>query len=318
MKELKKLSFVALLAIGGISAGATVAHAEPTEAAATRAEIQKTFGFVPGFLKVMPDVVLPGLWREMAGLEMNPETALPGKLKELIGVAVASQIPCDYCVYSHTQFARLNEASDAELGEAVGMAALVRHWSTFINGLAPDEQTFRGEVSQMVAHAKKARAAGMPPKPMAVVDAASAIEDVRRSFGMVPDFIKRFPPEALPGAWTMMRSLQLNPETSLPGKHKSLIGLAVSAQIPCRFCIIANTEFAKLAGASDREIAEALAMASLTRAGSAAVNGLQVDRAAFRRDIDKLVAGARKHAAMAQERSVDERQGQKHRAKAAR
>ena len=40
-------------------------------------------------------------------------------------------------------------------------------------------------------------------------------------------------------------------------------------------------------------------MASLTRAGSTLLNGLQTDRASFRRDIDKLVAGARKHAAMA-------------------
>ena len=51
-----------------------------------------------------------------------------------------------------------------------------------------------------------------------------------------------------------MRDLEMNPASAIPGKYKSLIGLAVSAQIPCKFCIIADTEFAKLEGATDREL----------------------------------------------------------------
>ena len=39
-------------------------------------------------------------------------------------------------------------------------------------------------------------------------------------------------------------------------------------------------------------------MASLTRAGSTVLNGLQIDRGAFRKDIDKLAVGARKHMSM--------------------
>jgi AhpD family alkylhydroperoxidase len=299
MNKLYRLSY-ALLALGFTLAPAALVRAETGGAAATRAEIQKTFGFVPGFMKAMPDLLLPGLWQEMTGLEMNPATALPGKQKELISLGVAAQIPCEYCIYAHTQFARLNQASDAEIGEAVGIAALTRHWSTFINGTLPDEQKFRAEVNQLVAHVKKLAAGTAPaPKPIMVVDARTALEDVRATFGSVPDFIKRFPPEALPGAWNMMKALELNPETKLSGKHKSLIGLAVAAQIPCRFCLIADTEFARLEGATDREINEAIAMASLTRAASTALNGLQVDRAAFRKDVDRVVAGARKQAAMA-------------------
>jgi hypothetical protein len=46
----------------------------------------------------------------------------------------------------------------------------------------------------------------------------------------------------------------------------------------------------------------------MTRAGSTALNGLQVDKPGFRRDIDRLVAGARKHAAMAaREKAMDGR-----------
>ena len=87
--------------------------------------------------------------------------------------------------------------------------------------------------------------------------------------------------------------MQLNPATALAGKKKELVGLAVASQVPCRFCIIAHTEFAKLNGATDAEITEAIAMASLTRDMSTLLNGLQIDEPQFRRDIDHLVKGAK-------------------------
>ena len=52
-------------------------------------------------------------------------------------------------------------------------------------------------------------------------------------------------------------NVAVNPATALSGKHKELVGLAVAAQVPCKFCIVAHTEFAKLNGASEAEIKEA-------------------------------------------------------------
>ncbi len=115
--------------------------------------------------------------------------------------------------------------------------------------------------------------------------------------GYVPEFIAKFPAEARAGAWREFRDVQLNPKSALPGKTKELVGLAVASQIPCRFCIIAHTEFAKLNGATDREITEAIAMGALTRNLSTMVNGLQVDEPTFRKDIKRLVDGARAAAA---------------------
>ena len=82
-----------------------------------------------------------------------------------------------------------------------------------------------------------------PPRPMTVTDAASAREDIKQYFGLVPEFIAAYPPEALPGAWTEMKSLEIA-ESALPSKYKSLISLAVASQIPCRYCIAADTQFA--------------------------------------------------------------------------
>ena len=59
----------------------------------------------------MPHLALPGVWDEMKNLQLNKNTALPPKIKELIGLGVAAQIPCQYCITAHTEFARMNGAS---------------------------------------------------------------------------------------------------------------------------------------------------------------------------------------------------------------
>ena len=110
--------------------------------------------------------------------------------------------------------------------------------------------------------------------------------------GFAPVFVREFPENGRAGAWRELRDLQLNPNTALSGKVKELAGLAVASQIPCRYCVIAHTEFAKLNGATDTEIAEAIGMAALTRNLSTMLNGLEVDETQFRRDIDKLVKNA--------------------------
>ena len=258
------------------------------------------FGFVPGFLAMVPDIAMPGAWEEMKSLQLNPNTALPPKVKELIGLAVASQIPCRYCIYAHTEFAKLGGASEGECGEAVIVASLTRHWSTVLQGQQTDLAKWRAEIATAKAHAMKMASGKLaPPAPVNVTDSASAMRDIQNYFGSVPEFVKRFPGVALAGAWRELRDVEMNPGTQLSDKHKSLVGLAVASQVPCRFCIHADTEFAKLQGATQAEIDEAIAMAALTRHWSTFLNGMMIDEKTFMKDIDRLVKGAKK-AAVAQ------------------
>jgi AhpD family alkylhydroperoxidase len=305
----KTLSLGLMTVVGAfsLSAAAPETKNEPAIAAwnAAHSDIEKSLGFVPNFLEALPVEMLPGTWEEMKTLQMNPGTALPGKVKELIGLGVAAQIPCTYCIEAHTEFAKLNGACEQEIGQAVGMAAITRHWSTYINGIQQDEGKFRSEISRLVEGAKKAAASGAPaPKGVAVTDGASApkdgagaLKDIAATLGFAPDFMKRFPDVARAGAWKTFKDVQLNPATELSGKDKELVGLAVASQIPCKFCIIAHTEFAKLNGASEAEIDEAIAMASLTRELSTMLNGLQVDKAQFHADIQKIVKNVQATAA---------------------
>jgi AhpD family alkylhydroperoxidase len=110
-------------------------------------------------------------------------------------------------------------------------------------------------------------------------------EDIAKSFGAVPSFVKRLPDAALAGYWQLEKDLDLSNKTALPAKTKALIALAVAAQIPCEYCVWSGTMTAKQLGASDAEIGEAVEMAALTRFSSTTLNGLQVDFGQFKKEM---------------------------------
>jgi AhpD family alkylhydroperoxidase len=131
---------------GVILAGSAMAGDMPS----AYQDIQDTLGSVPTFFRLFPEEGIAGAWTEFKTIQLNPHTALSGKEKELIGLAVAAQIPCSYCIYAHTSAAKLNGATDAEIREAVAMAAITRHWSTVLNGMQADQATFRKEFDEVL------------------------------------------------------------------------------------------------------------------------------------------------------------------------
>jgi len=110
-------------------------------------------------------------------------------------------------------------------------------------------------------------------------------KEVQTMLGGVPGFVKQVPKAALGGFWALERDLELSDKTALDAKTKALISLAVASQIPCQYCIWADTQTLKQMGATDEEIGEAVSMAGLTRYASTTFNGLQVDFAQFKKDM---------------------------------
>jgi len=139
---------VAAAAIAAVLGSWSPARAQ--DAAATYHDIQATLGSVPTFFTLFPEEGIAGAWAEFKTVQLNPHSALSGKEKELIGLAVAAQIPCTYCIYFHTAAARANGATDAEIREAVAMAAISRHWSTVLNGMQVDLATFKHETDTVL------------------------------------------------------------------------------------------------------------------------------------------------------------------------
>ncbi|WP_229187326.1 carboxymuconolactone decarboxylase family protein [Bradyrhizobium oropedii] len=88
----------------------------------------------PEWMKqTLPDQAFKAHWDEQQAV-MNPTGALDAKTKHLIGLGVAAQIPCEYCVNGHTKAARAAGATDDQIKEAIATAALVRFNSTMLNG----------------------------------------------------------------------------------------------------------------------------------------------------------------------------------------
>jgi AhpD family alkylhydroperoxidase len=146
------ITFATLTTVATVGLSVLV-HSSKAEESGTQAvysDIEKTLGSVPSFFKAFPEVGIGGAWAEFKTVQLNPNTKLSGKTKELLGLAVASQIPCAYCIYFHTAAAKLNGATDEEIRETVAMAAIVRHWSTVLNGMQVDLAGFKHETDTVL------------------------------------------------------------------------------------------------------------------------------------------------------------------------
>jgi len=64
--------------------------------------------------------------------------------------------------------------------------------------------------------------------------------------------------------------------------------VAISAVNRCRYCTLFHTEMAKLAGATEAEIEEAVHYAKSSAGWSTYANGLQVDYEKFRDEIMRI------------------------------
>ncbi|MER3553940.1 MAG: alkylhydroperoxidase [Meiothermus sp.] len=119
-------------------------------------EIEAMFGLVPSMFKVVPESSLDLEWQLFKRVQFD-EGPIPNKYRELIGVAIAAATKCKYCSLYHTELAKLNGATEAEIEDAVHYAKSSAGWSTYINGLQLDYEAFRDEVLRACEHVRGAQ-----------------------------------------------------------------------------------------------------------------------------------------------------------------
>jgi AhpD family alkylhydroperoxidase len=107
------------------------------------------------------------------------------------------------------------------------------------------------------------------------------------TLGLVPAFFARIPDRFLDAEWTLFRDIELG-ETLIPNKYKELIGVAMHSETKCRYCILFHTEAAKLFGATDEEIEEAVHYAKMSLGWSAYINGIQTDYDEFAKELSQI------------------------------
>lgn len=261
-------------------------------------DIKKTFGFFPTFMTNFNEQAIPGAWNEAKQLRFSEYTALDMKLKSLIALSVGSQIPCDMINYFEKKAGLASGISTQEQVEAATMTAILRHWSTVINGALIDKEEFREEVDKVMSNVKKTMEemkGKTPDEEFFLVmprSADEAYKDMEKTLGLVPQFFRAFPKDSIAAAWSEFKGFQLNPHTVLSGKQKELIGLAVAAQIPCEYCTYFHRAAAKLNGATELEIQEAVSLAAITRHWSAIFNSPVTDQSNFQKDADQMIAAS--------------------------
>ena len=144
MHKLRKISTT--IVICSVWLLSPVASADESQTAdEAYAEMKEMFGGIPSVFQGYPRSAVASGWALMKSTDLNEKTALSPKIRELIGLAVAAQIPCPYCIYYHTKAALAFGATEEEVKEAVHMSSLVRHWSTMLQGSQYDLEAFKVE-----------------------------------------------------------------------------------------------------------------------------------------------------------------------------
>jgi AhpD family alkylhydroperoxidase len=149
MKTTASALVVSLSVLGGALLTGPAAAQDDASRTTALEDIEETLGFVPTFLQQMPAAGFAGAWQQLKDLEFSEDTALDAKTKALVGLAVVSQIPCHYCIWADTESARAAGATEEEIREAVAIAATERYWSTMLNGLQVDFETFKQEFGSL-------------------------------------------------------------------------------------------------------------------------------------------------------------------------
>lgn len=82
-------------------------------------------------------------------------------------------------------------------------------------------------------------------------------------------------PEAVEGFQALDGAVFNNPDAVIPLKYTELMAVTVALTSQCSYCIEAHSSGARMAGASEEELAETVMVAAAPQAGAAVTHGWQ-------------------------------------------
>lgn len=115
--------------------------------------MEEMFGIVPLMFKEVPDDVLELEWRLFKAVQFD-QGAIPNKYRELIGLAISAVTKCKYCIFFHTELAKLNGATQEEIEDAIHYAKSSVGWSAYLSGLQIDFDKFKKEIIKSCEYVK--------------------------------------------------------------------------------------------------------------------------------------------------------------------
>jgi len=109
-------------------------------------------------------------------------------------------------------------------------------------------------------------------------------KEIESMMGLVPGFLKALPDSSLELEWGLFKRSQMEPGP-VPNKYRELIGLGIAAATKCRYCIYFHREMAKLEGATDAELEDAVHFAKSVSGWSTYIQGLDYDYDQFKKEV---------------------------------
>jgi AhpD family alkylhydroperoxidase len=123
-------------------------------------------------------------------------------------------------------------------------------------------------------------------------------DEMTGMFGLVPSFFKLVPDASLELEWKLFLTLQFL-DGAIPNKFRELIGVGIAAVTKCEYCSLYHQEVARLNGATEEEIEDAVHYAKSSAGWSAYLNGMRVDKQQFADEMRRVVAYVRSKEAVA-------------------
>lgn len=182
-------------------------------------------------------------WRKFSRTVFK-EGALDAKTKQLIAIAVGHVTQCPYCIRAHVPQALKLGATPEEIMEAIWVAAAGRASGGYTHaGIAVDQMDIDDGI------AKDSGSLFVTQNP----------ELAAKKAKLAPHIVE---------TWRDF-SNSVFKENVLSEKTKQLIALGISHVTQCASCIRGHTKMAKVKGASNEQMMEAIWVASEMRAGGA-------------------------------------------------
>lgn len=114
------------------------------------------------------------------------------------------------------------------------------------------------------------------------------LKEIEETLGIVPGFFNSMPEESLGAEWDLFKKATLESDSPLEPKVRELIGISAAAARLCWYCVNFHTALARFHGATDREIADTLALSRFGGSWSTFLNGLNYDQKTFIKELELI------------------------------
>jgi len=112
--------------------------------------------------------------------------------------------------------------------------------------------------------------------------------EITEHLGLVPGFFNTIPDDCIDQEWSLFKRFILSDNTAIPPKYRELMGVSIAAAGHCWYCSNFHAGTAKLYGATDEEIQEAIHIAKSAVGWSAYLNGTVYDRDTFLQELQAV------------------------------